>query len=514
MKFVSTRDASQLFSLEEALFSGYAPDGGLLVPQWLPQVDEATLHKWSQLDYLDLSVEVLYRFVQDDMSRNELHELLETALKGFDTDLKNLVPVVPMSLGGDNEAPNVFIAELFHGPTFCFKDFGLRVTIQWLNFFATRRNASVTLIVSTTGDTGPAAVQAVQDCNSSSRLGVLVHFPQGQISDFQRKQLTTATSTRVKIVAFQGGGDDMDVPIKNIIMTSKTNHTNDKNRVVCGVNSYNIGRPLMQMVHFVWTYLRVAERRKRDHPSENLRLDIVIPTGAMGNLAGCYMAKKMGVPLGILCAGVNINDITDVVFRTGKLERNVDQPMKKTLSDAINIQLPYNLERLLFYLTEQDHDQIRDWYSQLGGPGRCCDISTSNRWWSKLNSEFQSARVTDEEMCEAMRSTLHQYGYWADPHTCVALAAAKKLGYWNEKSIPVAIMATAAPCKFQEAMTKALGVEQWQEYERLHFPTRGKILNEMKEIPTTVYASDATKTLAENQRDWEAKARELIEQFS
>jgi threonine synthase len=139
--------------------------------------------------------------------------------------------------------------ELFHGPTFCFKDLGMRVVVNLLSYFANQRQKQFTLVVSTTGDTGPAAVQAVQDAQSPN-LGILVHYPEGQISDFQRKQLTTATSSKIQVVAFQGGGDDMDVPIKNI-MTEETSPS--KERFVCGINSYNIGRPLVQMVHFVST---------------------------------------------------------------------------------------------------------------------------------------------------------------------------------------------------------------------------------------------------------------------
>ena len=193
----------------------------------------------------------------------------------------------------------------------------MRATVFLLDYFASKSSNMITttststcastiakpkkviLTAATTGDTGPAAVQAVQDRNSPN-LGIVVHYPEGQISDFQRKQMTTVRSERVKIVCFQGGGDDMDRPIKRI-MTKKQqqrpptstidNDDDDENVVVCGVNSYNIGRPLMQMVHFIWTYLRVVEDIERetgemiDH--EKFRLDIVIPTGAMGNIAGC-----------------------------------------------------------------------------------------------------------------------------------------------------------------------------------------------------------------------------------
>lgn len=527
MRFTSTRDASKFYTFEDALLLGYAPDGGLFVPEDLPSVDTTTLHEsWSKLSYVDLSTQVLLPFVEDEIPQKDLHQLLQGAFSGFDTmSAPNIVPVIPL------EPHRVYVAELFHGPTFCFKDLGMRVTIYLLNYFATKRNSTVTLVVSTTGDTGPAAVRAVTDLDSP-HLGILVHYPEGQISDFQRKQLTTADSTRVTIAAFQGGGDDMDIPIKRIITSSSCNEgtgsgdeddstttttTSKKRYVVCGVNSYNIGRPLMQMVHFIWTYLRIVEDMG-GLVNDEFTLDVVIPTGAMGNIAGCYMAQRMGVPLGTLNAGVNINDITDVAFTTGLVERT-SESMKTTLSEAINIQLPYNLERLLFYLTKGCHEQVAAWYRSLEyGDDHRMDLRT-NDWLTQLQKEFVSARVTDDELCTTMQHVLREYGYWTDPNTGVAFCAAQKLGYignndGKNKDRVVAIMATAAPCKFQEAVTTALGRERWDEYERKYFPAVGKALRERKETPPYLYEAEAGKSLSENQVLWEAKARELIMQLA
>lgn len=234
-----------------------------------------------------------------------------------------------------------------------------------------------------------------------------------------------------------------------------------------------------------------------------------------------YMAKKLGIPFGRMCAGVNVNDFTDRTFRTGLVKRA--DTMKPSLSDAINIQLPYNLERLLFYATGGDHEQVRNWYQKLEGgdaKSRWFDLSeTSQRWWNQLQAEFKSARVTDDELCVTIRRVLEDYGYWADPHTGVAFAAAEKLGYNNSqvnnnnKNTAVAIMATASPCKFQNVLTVALGPRQWNEYEREHFPSRGKDLDGKPEIPPVMYAAELGKTLEENQIVWEAKTRELIDQL-
>jgi threonine synthase len=256
MKYTSTRDSYKLYTFEEALCSGYAPDGGLYVPQDLPSIDAHTLKSWSKLDYVDLATTVLEMFV-DDIPKSDLHEILQHAFSGFDKEA--VVPVFSLQ-------EKLYMVELFHGPTFCFKDLGMRAVIGLLAYFAKQRQSAITLVVSTTGDTGPAAVQAVQDVNSPY-LGILVHYPQGQISDFQRKQLTTATSSKIQVVAFQGGGDDMDAPIKNI-MTDNKSSSSSKNGLICGVNSYNIGRPLVQMVHFVSK--REIERTLKDFAETKL----------------------------------------------------------------------------------------------------------------------------------------------------------------------------------------------------------------------------------------------------
>ena len=242
MKYKSTRDALIVTTFEDAICSGYAPDGGLFVPETLPQVLPETLQSWSRLTYPQLTYAILRLFIATgEISNDDLQSICQSALTGFDDPDR----IVPLRLVG-----NVWVAELFHGPTFCFKDLGLRTLVGLLSYFATKRNRKTTLVVATTGDTGPAAVQAVSDVDNPL-LTILVHYPQGQISNFQRKQLTTVNSPCVKVVAFQGGGDDMDKPIKELQQHVQQQQMGQDDQRLTGVNSYNIARPLMQMVHYV-----------------------------------------------------------------------------------------------------------------------------------------------------------------------------------------------------------------------------------------------------------------------
>ena len=242
MRYTSTRDSSLSYTFEEALTSGYAPDGGLFVPTDLPKLDSLTLKEWSTLTFPQLAMKMIRMFISaDEISDHELGTICQDSfVNGFDESVGSTVPV--------RRVGSSFIVELFHGPTFCFKDLGMRAVVNMLSHFATKRQKCLTLVVSTTGDTGPAAVQAVNDVGNPF-MTLLVHYPEGQISAFQRKQLTSVDSPYVQVASFQGSGDDMDLPIKNMLATSGIK--GDDKFMACGVNSYNIGRPLVQMCHFV-----------------------------------------------------------------------------------------------------------------------------------------------------------------------------------------------------------------------------------------------------------------------
>ncbi|KAL7489839.1 hypothetical protein ACHAW6_015720 [Cyclotella cf. meneghiniana] len=504
MRYRSTRgDESEDYSFEQALFSGYAPDGGLFVPASLPTLTAAEhLIPWSKLTFPELCYEVLRLFIsRNDISDWDLHEICNKSLSAEDFDDGKIVPI--KNLG------SVFVAELFHGPTFCFKDLGMRPVINLLSHFATMRKQATTLLVATTGDTGPAAVRAVGDA-SNPLLTILVHYPHGQISEFQRKSLTTVDSECVRIVSFEGGGDDMDSPIKHTLLNNSDCDGADKKRSFCGVNSYNIGRPLVQMVHFIWVYLRVVETLGITPGDEKDKIDVVLPTGAMGNMTGGYMAKQMGIPIGRLCAGVNINDITDRVIETGLFQR---KKIEKTLSDAINIEVPYNFERILFYLTDGNSCLVQQWMETME---KTQMLSLHPSWHSKLRVDFRSARITDDEMCRALRQTLETFNYVVDPHTAVAMAAADRLGYSvfeerSENENPVVILATASPCKFQEAVTEALGHEGWDKYRKTNFPVRALRTLEMKENKPYHFAWVEGASLSEVQSDWQTKMLDIVE---
>lgn len=252
MRYRSTRsDTSVTYSFEEALTSGYAPDGGLFVPIELPKVSSQMLATWKDFTFDELAYKLLCMFISEtEISRSDLREIITRSFSGSSFDCPEIVPVKRLN-------DSLFVSELFHGPTFCFKDLGMKPVVNMLAYFSARSNIPTTLLISTTGDTGPAAIHAVSEVRSQERtyMKILVHYPLGQISAFQRRQLTTIKTGNARVAAFEGAGDDMDAPIKRMLLSSADRTTNR----ICGINSYNIGRPIMQMVHFVWTYLQIAK---------------------------------------------------------------------------------------------------------------------------------------------------------------------------------------------------------------------------------------------------------------
>ena len=471
-------------SFEAAIGAGYAPDGGLYVPEALPPITAEDLDRWRTLDFTAVAVEVLLPFLDGEVSRDELLELLSKSYAGYDAP--ETIPVTQLT-------KTSALVELFHGPTLCFKDLGLQVAVRLLALFARKRNEPRTLLVATTGDTGPAALRAVADVDDPS-LRCVVCFPRGQISDLQRRQMTCASSEAIRVCCFEGGGDDMDAPIKRLSLdtTFKAQHG------LTGVNSYNIIRPLAQQVHYVWLYLRCREL------FSCTSLDVVVPTGAMGNLAAATFVKRRGVPLDKLCAATNVNDITFRAFSEGDFSRA--PAMVKTRSDAINIQVPYNLKGCLLRVGRRLRaDEAMDVF------GETESLKLDDATRASFAETYRSARIDDAMTLAALRRCRETHGVTVDPHAAVALAGAAALGY-DDGETPVAILATAHACKFEEAVVAAIGADAWREYRASPaFPARAAALEAAPETEPFALRRRAGESLEDAQRRWEVMIRALLE---
>ncbi|CAD7951176.1 unnamed protein product [Amoebophrya sp. A120] len=598
--FISTRDTSTPptpFTFQQAIELGYAPDGGLFVPETfhaftateirayierikLKEKDkdqcappattgEITAATPPPLTYAELAFDILKKFIrEEEIPRDDLREICEAAMATFagknttatsSTSHDGRINAVPVKLLKTAKHPqtNIHVAELFHGPTFCFKDFGQQFTIRLLEYFAFKEQKSKLVIVSTTGDTGPAALRAVADAAESRKeklqarrscsgagtttsgsvenekdnlLSIIVSHPEGQISNLQRRQMTTVFSSAVKTCVFQGGGDDLDDIIKKISLENS-----DK---VTGVNSYNIGRPIAQIVHYFWSYLQVTagqgtrsaagaaagdEKGGKDPPvtRESKLLppvDFAVPSGALGNLTAGWFAKKLGLPVKRFITGTNVNDITFRTFTTGKFQKA--ENMVKNLAEAMNIQVPYNFERLLYYAAtasscgETAAHTVQRKMEELERTNKYELVEEVFAWFRENGFSPNSYRISDEEIVQVIREAaseeiqleggnLQATGCEETNNTSMVLCPHSACGVraaWNfcdkekmrteqvvqederhygdkviemkntgadtastkttttpDEGVPIIVLATASWCKFEEVVEQAFG---------------------------------------------------------
>mmetsp|Transcript_31572 Transcript_31572/g.53400 ORF Transcript_31572/g.53400 Transcript_31572/m.53400 type:complete len:539 (-) Transcript_31572:210-1826(-) len=493
MKFVSTRGKVRGVSLEKCISSGYAQDGGLFMPETIPKVAIKDLLSWQNLSFQDLAVEILSLFTGDEISRDELRLIIYSGFEEF--GCREIVPIVDVL---EEKGVRICSAELFHGQTYAFKDFGQQVLCRLLDFFKRKRGESATLLVSTTGDTGPAAIAAVR---STENLRIVCFYPKDQVSRLQEKQMTTVDSPNVHVYPFEGGGDDMDLPIKKIT----TDEMIQKDYNLCSVNSINIGRILAQTVHYFFVYLKSLSTAQI---SVSTKLVFSIPTGAMGNVTAGILAKQMGLPVGRFVCGVNANDILHRAVTTGVFRK---KDLARTLSEAINIQVPYNFERVMYLLDDgKSQAEIMKQMEEKGS------MSLSQNLHIKLKQLISTVRVNDGPMLQTIKDLYTDRKYLADPHTAVGIYAArnftrenKALGFFRDTKLgpmapKIVCLATAHPCKFEEAIREAMGGGFWEETV---LKTAGMMPKSAKDL---MRLAEVPRGLFKKGEDWPERLRSII----
>jgi len=434
--YLSTRGGIAPVDFETAVLQGFASDGGLFVPDKIPRVSTSTLKQWSTLSYVDLAFEILSLFIDRSViSADQLSGLLHSSFSAFTHP--QIVPVV-------QPAPedNLFVMELFHGPTLSFKDVAMGFLINTLDLFLKRRNEQATLLVATTGDTGPAAAHAAAGKHS---LNCWVLFPHGLISEEQQRQMTTIKASNVHAVGVNNcrdGGDDLDLVVANLFADK-----NFKRQVnLSSVNSINWGRVLMQAVHYFYAYFQVAD-------GMDDRIAFSVPTGAFGNLFGGYLARNMGLPVQTFVIANNPNAAIHRTLTQGTFTK---QDLIQTTSSAIDIVVPYNFWRYLYFVTGQDHGRLCQWMERFSreGSARFDSVTLDN-----LRQGMMTAVISDSETLSTIEKVYRQHGYLLDPHGAVALAAAKQAMSNLPSETKFISLATAHPAKFPDVVRKALNID-------------------------------------------------------
>ena len=322
MRYKSTRGEVSNLTFREALFSGFLSDGGILLPEIIPNISTEQLKSWRQLSYPDLAKRIIPLFVDEtEIPSQHLDKLLDAAFSKFSQP--EVAPIISLKSG-------LNIMELFHGKTWSFKDLALSCIGQFLQYFLSQDNKHVTILVGTTGDTGSAAIEAVRGLPS---VDMVVMYPDGRVSQVQEQQMTSVLDENVHVFNVAGTGDDIDVFMKPCFLDTQFA---DKHNL-CSINSINWARIMIQTVHYFYAYLSLCNEECSDE------VEVIIPTGACGNVTSGIVAKKMGLPVRLVCA-VNSNDIVHRMLSSGVFSVAESLP---TIAPAMDVQV--RLINVLFF---------------------------------------------------------------------------------------------------------------------------------------------------------------------
>jgi threonine synthase len=425
MQYQSTRGNASNLDFRGVTLAGLASDGGLYVPRDWPQFSAADIAAMRHLSYVDLAARVMAPFTAGVLSEDELKELCAAAYGSFSHDA--VTPLVQL-----NEQH--WLLELFHGPTLAFKDVALQLLGQLFERFLTGTDTALTIVGATSGDTGSAAIHAVA---GRERVEIFMLHPEGRISDVQRRQMTTVLAPNVHNIAIKGSFDDAQAMVKRMFGDAEVTGS----ITLSAVNSINWARLMAQVVYYFWSALRLGAPERP--------VAFSVPTGNFGDVFAGYVAAQMGLPIAQLIVATNVNDILHRALSKGDYSIGSVTP---TAAPSMDIQVSSNFERLLFDMEGRDGSTTgarMKWFEQMGKMVLSSDMR-------RKASLFTSARADADEMTNAMRWAHDHAGQIIDPHTAIALHAARAAGL--PADIPVVTLATAHPAKFREAVERATGI--------------------------------------------------------
>lgn len=426
MRYVSTRGEAPPLGFIDVTLAGLARDGGLYVPETWPRLSPETIASFAGRPYAEVAVEVIRPFVGDSISDADLSRLAREAYGTF-----RHPAIAPVSQLG----VNTFLLELFHGPTLAFKDVAMQFLARLMDFALEQRGERTTIVVATSGDTGGAAVDAFR---GRSRIDLVVLFPQGRISDVQRRMMTTAPDSNVRAVAVEGTFDDCQALVKAMF----NHHAFREDVRLSGVNSINWARIVAQAVYYFTAAIALGAPQRK--------VAFTVPTGNFGDVFAGYVASRMGLPVDRLVVATNVNDILVRTLATGAYEM---RGVVATSSPSMDIQVSSNFERLLFDASGRDAAAIR---AMMGSLAQSKRFAMPPQALSEMRNLFSADRASEDEVAATIRTTLRETGHFIDPHTAVGVAVAEKEN--RDPSLPMIVLSTAHPAKFPDAVEAACGM--------------------------------------------------------
>jgi len=423
MKYISTRGQSPALNFEQVLLTGLAPDGGLYVPEQLPQFTAQQIAAFASLSYAELAFTIVQPFVDDCIPSEDLKAIIDETYVDF-----RHPSVAPLVQLGHNE----WVLELFQGPTLAFKDFALQLLGRLLDYVLQRRDQKVVIMGATSGDTGSAAIQGCKRC---SNIDIFILHPYQRVSEVQRRQMTTVLADNIHNIAVRGNFDDCQSMVKASF--------NDKSflpedRQLVAVNSINWARIMAQIVYYFYAAVALGAPERA--------VAFSVPTGNFGDIYAGYLASKMGLPIDQLIVATNTNDILHRCISGNNFAK---QKLQHTLSPSMDIVISSNFERILFDCYDRDGAAIKDLMARF----QVEDVQLSNSAFSSISELFDSHTVDDQQTVATIADVYNSSEYLLDPHSAIGVNAARQVR--RRQDIPMITLATAHPAKFPEAVMKA-----------------------------------------------------------
>lgn len=461
--YQSTRGAAKGSSFEQVVLGGLAPDGGLFIPERMPTISMDEIESLRGKSYVDVAYAVISKFVSnEDIPSAKLREILE---KSFSTFRDNLV--TPTLKFKDFQ-----VLELFHGPTFAFKDVALQFLGNVFEHFLSvgKIQSSITILGATSGDTGSAAIYGLR---GKKNVNCFILYPKGKVTEIQEKQMVTIPDKNVHCMQVDGNFDDCQALVKAAFADKAFR----KSVNLGAINSINWARVLAQITYYFQSWLQITSANKELKKSP---ISFVVPTGNFGDILAGYYAKQMGLPIGHLVVATNSNDVLHRFLTTGCYVKNQCNP---TIAPSMDISVSSNFERYLFYLSGSKDEKLASWMKSFESTG---EIKVTPDLLLLAQSDFRSYAANEQVIVDTMKKMYSGEKYLICPHTATAVAAVHHLQMNKDTSV---VLATAHPAKFEEACNRALGNN--------HKEPRPKELQKLYTLPMRRY--DVKNDLADVQ---------------
>ena len=444
--YISTRGNQKPLNFYEAILQGIGSDGGLLVPNF--KLNKKDLKALSTLSYVDLATEIISEFTPDG-TKEEVRELCTNAYG------KGLFPasVVPVEKAG-----NVYVAELFQGPTAAFKDMALSLLPYFMTWSLKKMGETreVMILTATSGDTGKAALEGFKDVAGTS---IKVFYPNEGVSSIQHQQMVTQTGNNVDVIGIKGNFDDAQTAVKKAFNSEELKALCASHNVfLSSANSINIGRLIPQIVYYFYSYFKLVEQ---DVVTLGDEINFTVPSGNFGNCLAGYIAKQMGLPVHQFIIASNKNNILTDFFNTGKYDAN--REFYKTNAPAMDILVSSNLERLVYFY-ELDTGVVKEYMDALN-TSKVYKVSDTT--YSAISKEFKAGYQNEEEVLKNVENCYKETGYILDTHTAVGYGVYQNYVKDTKDTTPTVLLATASPYKFPADVYKAISSKTLDEYDAI-----------------------------------------------